>query len=115
MVFAGTNYPSRLWRGRRGTSLSFNSFLMEIVFPCQTIAENIFKGHLWGKCCNSLAFCALFGSARGWKMVNSELSAATLFYSLEKHLVLSHLRDTTGAAQESENLALVVVLKYDGL
>lgn len=48
-------------------------------------------------------------------MVNSELSAATLFYSLEKHLVLSHLRDTTGAAQESENLALVVVLKYDGL
>lgn len=32
---------------------------MEIVSLCQMITENIFKEHLWGKCCNSLAFCAL--------------------------------------------------------
>lgn len=43
--------------------------------------------------------CALFGSAWGWKVVNFELTAATLFYSLEKHLVLSHLQDTTAPTE----------------
>lgn len=32
-------------------------------------------------------------------MVNFELTAATLFYSLEKHLVLSHLRDTAAPTE----------------
>lgn len=74
------------------------------------IAENISKGHLWGKCCNSLAFCALLDFAWGWKMVNFELTAATLFYSLGKHLVLSHSRDTTAPTelelQELRNLRI---------
>lgn len=41
-------------------------------------------------------------------MVNFELTAATLFYSSEKHLVLSHLRGTTAPTelelQELRNL-----------
>lgn len=99
---------------------------MEIVFPCQMITENIFKEHLWGKCCNSLAFCALFNFLWGWKLVNFQFTAAILFHSLEKTplpgALLSYLRDTTALIgpelpelSTSENLAQVVMLKYDGL
>lgn len=50
------------------------------------ITENIFKEHLWGKCCNSLAFCALFNFSWGWKLVNFQFTAAILVYSSEKHV-----------------------------
>lgn len=43
-------------------------------------------------------------------MVNFELTAAILFYSLGKHLVLSHLQDTTAPTelelQELRNLRI---------
>lgn len=85
--------------GKEGNHPVLQQFLMEIVFLCQTIPETFLKDIYGEKCCNSLAFRALFGSAWGWKMVNLELTAATLFYSSEKHLVLSHLRDTTAPTE----------------
>lgn len=71
---------------RRETILVPQQVLMEIVFLCQMITENILKERLWGKCCNSLAFCALLNFSGGWKLVSFRFTAAILFYSLVKPL-----------------------------